>query len=347
MASSVTELCCLDLEVQLLPGQVDAGASVAQNRKLTFTITLNIKPNLPQTLCVWITDADDPQVLLTSCVSAADYPSLKAAQGLLVDFQSFQQHLIQLLQSCQQQQHGQLQPRMGLVLSGCGAVPGLLGETAGHPPQPGGVMMQMVEHNSFRRLCHLEMAVVPAATATKLPPSLGQVGSSSRDQLLPLRDLLHSSNMQTISALQARLDAHKQDINNIMAKLDSRKEGINALRADLDSCKQDVNATDSLKPVVNATVDLLKQAFDEVFSMVINSAMQDVITTLHSAKQDVITSLDPNMQDVNRLDSLFAMFDRITAKFALLDSIKHGGEPSSQFLDAVNYLKEEIQKIQD
>ncbi|XP_047737448.1 spindle assembly abnormal protein 6 homolog isoform X2 [Hyalella azteca] len=323
MASSVTELCCLDLEVQLLPGQVDAGASVAQNRKLTFTITLNIKPNLPQTLCVWITDADDPQVLLTSCVSAADYPSLKAAQGLLVDFQSFQQHLIQLLQSCQQQQHGQLQPRMGLVLSGCGAVPGLLGETAGHPPQPGGVMMQMVEHNSFRRLCHLEMAVVPAATATKLPPSLGQVGSSSRDQLLPLRDLLHSSNMQTISALQARLDAHKQDINNIMAKLDS------------------------LKPVVNATVDLLKQAFDEVFSMVINSAMQDVITTLHSAKQDVITSLDPNMQDVNRLDSLFAMFDRITAKFALLDSIKHGGEPSSQFLDAVNYLKEEIQKIQD
>ncbi|XP_047741375.1 spindle assembly abnormal protein 6 homolog, partial [Hyalella azteca] len=134
MASTITELCCLDLTVQLLPGQIDAGDSVAQNRKLVFTITLTIAPNLPQTLCVRITDADDPQVLLTSCVSAADYPGLKAAQGLLVDFQSFPQYLIQLLQSCQQQ-HGQLQPRMGVMLSGCGAVPGLLGETAGHPPQ--------------------------------------------------------------------------------------------------------------------------------------------------------------------------------------------------------------------
>jgi hypothetical protein len=51
MASSITELCCLDLLVQLLPGQIDAEALVAQNRKLTFTITLTIQPNLPQVDC--------------------------------------------------------------------------------------------------------------------------------------------------------------------------------------------------------------------------------------------------------------------------------------------------------
>jgi len=53
-----------------------------------------------QKVILKITDNDDPSLLYTLDVTELDFTSLKAQQGLLVDFSNFAIHLVRLLEQC-------------------------------------------------------------------------------------------------------------------------------------------------------------------------------------------------------------------------------------------------------
>ncbi|KAI6655783.1 Chain A, Serine/threonine-protein kinase PLK4 [Oopsacas minuta] len=103
-----------------------------------------------QELILRLTDDSDPFFLHTLALSEEEYSDLKSQQGLLIDFASFPQKLIELLTLCRAQ-HSKEQPKFVLQLIQAGE---------------GRTVFEVVETNPFKHLTHLSLRVLPGTDRT-------------------------------------------------------------------------------------------------------------------------------------------------------------------------------------
>ncbi|XP_029004152.1 spindle assembly abnormal protein 6 homolog isoform X2 [Betta splendens] len=114
------------------------------NIRVTIDLQLTTSPIHKRDLLVRLTDDADPYFLFNLSISEEDFQSLKVQQGLLIDFASFPQKFIDLLNLCYSEQESD-HPRFLLQLSGQNSV--LEGPTS----------FSVVETNAFKHLNHLSL----------------------------------------------------------------------------------------------------------------------------------------------------------------------------------------------
>ncbi|KAF1386058.1 hypothetical protein PFLUV_G00114220 [Perca fluviatilis] len=120
------------------------------NIRVTIDLQLTTSPVHKRDLLVRLTDDVDPYFLFNLSISEEDFQSLKVQQGLLIDFASFPQKFIDLLNLCCSEQESD-NPRFLLHLSSPSAV------------LDGPASFSVVETNAFKHLNHLSLRLVPGS----------------------------------------------------------------------------------------------------------------------------------------------------------------------------------------
>ncbi|TMS20222.1 Spindle assembly abnormal protein 6-like protein [Larimichthys crocea] len=114
------------------------------NVRVTIELQMTTSPVHKRDLLVKLTDDQDPYFLFNLSISEEDFQSLKVQQGLLIDFASFPQKFIDLLNLCYSEQESH-SPRFLLHLS-CQS-----------PVLEGPANFSVVETNAFKHLNHLSL----------------------------------------------------------------------------------------------------------------------------------------------------------------------------------------------
>ncbi|XP_070765516.1 spindle assembly abnormal protein 6 homolog [Enoplosus armatus] len=114
------------------------------NIRVTIELQLTTSPVHKRDLLVKLTDDIDPYFLFNLSISEEDFQSLKVQQGLLIDFASFPQKFIDLLNMCYSEQESD-NPRF------------LLHVTCQSPVLEGPANFSVVETNAFKHLNHLSL----------------------------------------------------------------------------------------------------------------------------------------------------------------------------------------------
>ncbi|KAL6108616.1 sass6 [Pungitius sinensis] len=130
--------------------QVSVRSGDCEERKANIRVTIELHLNSPvhkRDLLVRLTDDTDPYFLFNLSISEDDFQSLKVQQGLLIDFASFPQKFIDLLNLCYSEQKSDI-PRFLLHLSHQSLV------------VEGPANLSVVETNAFKHLNHLSLRLV-------------------------------------------------------------------------------------------------------------------------------------------------------------------------------------------
>ncbi|KAM7388806.1 hypothetical protein PAMP_024953 [Pampus punctatissimus] len=114
------------------------------NIRVTIELQLTTSPVHKRDLLVRLTDDIDPYFLFNLSISEEDFQSLKIQQGLLIDFASFPQKFIDLLNLCYSEQESD-NPRFVLHL------------LCQSPALEGPASFSIVETNAFKHLNHLSL----------------------------------------------------------------------------------------------------------------------------------------------------------------------------------------------
>ncbi|XP_072246327.1 spindle assembly abnormal protein 6 homolog isoform X3 [Leuresthes tenuis] len=114
------------------------------NLRISIELQLTTNPVHKKDLLVRLTDDIDPYFLFNLSISEEDFQSLKVQQGLLIDFASFPQKFIDLLNLCYSEQQSD-NPRFLLHLA-CQS-----------PLLEGPASLSVVETNAFKHLNHLSL----------------------------------------------------------------------------------------------------------------------------------------------------------------------------------------------
>uniref|UniRef100_UPI003AAA84E0 spindle assembly abnormal protein 6 homolog n=1 Tax=Centroberyx gerrardi TaxID=166262 RepID=UPI003AAA84E0 len=117
------------------------------NIRVTIELQLTTSPVHKRDLLVRLTDDVDSYFLFNVSISEEDFQSLKVQQGLLIDFASFPQKFIDLLNLCISEQESD-NPRFLLHLS-CQS-----------PLLEGSANFSVVETNAFKHLNHLSLRLL-------------------------------------------------------------------------------------------------------------------------------------------------------------------------------------------
>ncbi|XP_026179540.1 spindle assembly abnormal protein 6 homolog isoform X2 [Mastacembelus armatus] len=128
--------------------QVNVRCRDCEDRKANIRVSIELQlitsPVHKRDLLVRLTDDIDPYFLFSLSISEEDFQSLKVQQGLLIDFASFPQKFIDLLNLCYSEQESN-HPRFLLQLS-CQS-----------PVLEGPANFSVVETNAFKHLNHLSL----------------------------------------------------------------------------------------------------------------------------------------------------------------------------------------------
>ncbi|XP_038856433.1 spindle assembly abnormal protein 6 homolog [Salvelinus namaycush] len=119
------------------------------NIRVCIELQLTTNPVHKRDLLVRLTDDTDPYFLYNLSISEEDFQSLKVQQGLLVDFASFPQKFIDLLNQCISEQDKE-NPRFLLQLSSPSS------PVLDHSP----ANLNVVETNAFKHLTHLSLKLL-------------------------------------------------------------------------------------------------------------------------------------------------------------------------------------------
>uniref|UniRef100_A0A8C7I1V5 Spindle assembly abnormal protein 6 homolog n=1 Tax=Oncorhynchus kisutch TaxID=8019 RepID=A0A8C7I1V5_ONCKI len=119
------------------------------NIRVGIELQLTTNPVHKRDLLVRLTDDTDPYFLYNLAISEEDFQSLKVQQGLLVDFASFPQKFIDLLNQCISEQDKE-NPRFLLQLSSPSS------PVLDHSP----ANLNVVETNAFKHLTHLSLKLL-------------------------------------------------------------------------------------------------------------------------------------------------------------------------------------------
>ncbi|XP_068599856.1 spindle assembly abnormal protein 6 homolog [Brachionichthys hirsutus] len=134
--------------------QVIVRCGDCEDRRASLRVTIKLQlfssPAHRKDLLVKLTDDLDPYFLFTLSISEDDFQSLKVQQGLLIDFGSFPQKFIELLNLCHSEQEAD-SPRFVLHLS-CPS-----------SALEGVASFGVVETNAFKHLNHLSLRLAQAS----------------------------------------------------------------------------------------------------------------------------------------------------------------------------------------
>ncbi|XP_077500296.1 spindle assembly abnormal protein 6 homolog isoform X1 [Amblyomma americanum] len=140
-------LYCRTLSVQL---KDDFCATARRVSSVCLTIRKSKSSTVGRKeLQIQLTDDADPFFVYTLTLTEEDFQSLKAQQGLLVDFLSFPQKFVDLLELCSKDDQKE-SPRFVLSLV-------VHGRTGSDP-----AILDIVEANPFKHLVHLSLKLSPA-----------------------------------------------------------------------------------------------------------------------------------------------------------------------------------------
>lgn len=127
-----------------------------EDRKASVQLRMELQtvtsPLTKKELLVRLTDEKDLFFLYTLCLGEEDFQSLKVQQGLLVDFASFPQKFMDLLNMCLQEEHRD-NPKFVLHFSMNGLSNG----------ERSTAVLSIVETNPFKHLIHLSLKFVPGS----------------------------------------------------------------------------------------------------------------------------------------------------------------------------------------
>ncbi|XP_035743456.1 spindle assembly abnormal protein 6 homolog [Vespa mandarinia] len=169
-----------------------------------------LSPVCRKSLCVLLSDDDDPCFLYSLFIAEEDFKVLKAQQGLLVDFDNFATQLICLLEQCNVpgSNVSKAPPKFLLLLA----------------EESTEWTFKLVETNNFKHLCHLSLFISPANDsdlrthmAMKIKQLKENVLQKSRDVLgleTRLNDLTNKFESKTkeLDQLEQRYLAEKSQI---------------------------------------------------------------------------------------------------------------------------------------
>uniref|UniRef100_A0A673CQL9 Spindle assembly abnormal protein 6 homolog n=1 Tax=Sphaeramia orbicularis TaxID=375764 RepID=A0A673CQL9_9TELE len=192
------------------------------HRKANIRVTINLQltnsPVHKRDLLVRLTDDVDPYFLFNLSISEEDFQSLKVQQGLLIDFASFPQKFIDLLNLCYSEQESD-NPRFLLHLS-CQS-----------PVLEGPANFSVVETNAFKHLNHLSLRLVQGSdkeVKDYLAVCLSSLKAEKEDLELKLkkteedlsRQLTYAQ--QTLSEKSKELDKLRSEWTSQTSSLSSR-----------------------------------------------------------------------------------------------------------------------------
>ena len=160
-----------------------------------------------------VTDPADYFLYFSVSLQEEDFNSVKAQQGLLVEFSQFPSMVNQLLEKCQAESHSQ-QPKFILVLNLTG-------------PQP---CLEFTELNMFKHLVHLSL-VLARATDSQLKDYL--VLSITR--LSQEKMEVTTEQQQQISELQQRLTASTEQLQDTAAQLEAARAELRVQASSLEN----------------------------------------------------------------------------------------------------------------
>lgn len=165
-------------------------------------------------LVVQLTDEQDLVFLYTLKIDEEDFQNLKVQQGLLVDFASFPQKFIELLQLCLGEEAKDV-PKfvMQLVVSGCN-----------------GAHLNIVETNPFKHLVHLSLKLA-CGTDADIKKHLADCLRTSKDKSSVLESRLLSTETGLGSALKQTeelLGARTAELDKLRVEWQARLKEIEA-----------------------------------------------------------------------------------------------------------------------
>ncbi|XP_076462246.1 spindle assembly abnormal protein 6 homolog [Babylonia areolata] len=187
-----------------------------EDRKTSVHLKMELQtvtnPLTKKELLVRLTDDKDLFFLYTLCLGEEDFQSLKVQQGLLVDFASFPQKFMDLLNMCLQEEHRDT-PKFVLhfTMNSFGS-----GERSM-------ALLNVVETNPFKHLIHLSLKFAPGSDS--------DIKKYLADCLKQLKD--------TNSLLQQKLEHTSADLSQ---RLREREEALSSKTMELESLKSEWTA---------------------------------------------------------------------------------------------------------
>ncbi|XP_026091421.1 spindle assembly abnormal protein 6 homolog [Carassius auratus] len=192
-------------------------------RRTVIRISIELQPSSSpvhrKDLVVRLTDDSDFYFLYNLVISEEDFQSLKVQQGLLIDFTSFPQKFIDLLEQCISEQDKE-NPRFLLQLTSASSA-------FDHSPSN----LNIVETNAFKHLTHLSLKLLPGSD-TDIKKYLATCLSTVKEQTQQLEqkfrkteeDLTRQLNyaQQTLSEKSRELDKLRSEWTSQTTSLSSR-----------------------------------------------------------------------------------------------------------------------------
>uniref|UniRef100_A0A5S6R0R0 SAS-6_N domain-containing protein n=1 Tax=Trichuris muris TaxID=70415 RepID=A0A5S6R0R0_TRIMR len=300
---------------------------VNANFKL-FKSTLPTTEHLLQKLFIKLTRDDDPLLLLTTTILQEDYHRMKESQNLLVDFQSFSQKLIDLLELVLFEAE-KTEPRFVIELQ-------LTKSGTAELSESDNAILEVVEVNRFRRLTHLflELQFAPTEQLQKhlcsLVIGLTKERAGLQKQLFQLDEELkkekkkeeetvrrHESQLESarnrhlksVAELQARHEEEKAKLENTISKinLDFQAE-CDQLRTSLSELEA---ARTECATISSENIEL-RQEIDGARREVVEA--EKIVNQLQSrlcgAEQEILEKESIIFESEERLENAFATLKR-------------------------------------
>lgn len=192
-------------------------------------------PLTKKELVVRLTDEKDLFFLYTLCIGEEDFQSLKVQQGLLVDFASFPQRFMNLLNSCLQDENKD-SPKYVLQLTNNSSGSG----------ERSTALLSVVETNSFKHLIHLSLKFMPGSDA-----DIKKYLADCLKQLKETNGLLQQKLEHTTRELSEELYQTQESLKSKSAELESLKTEWNARITDMKARNKDELTSEKEKALLN------------------------------------------------------------------------------------------------
>ncbi|CAG5093737.1 Similar to SASS6: Spindle assembly abnormal protein 6 homolog (Gallus gallus) [Cotesia congregata] len=264
-----------------------------RQRELRVNVEIHsgISPVCRKTLCVLLSDDDDPCFLYSLLITEDDFKVLKAQQGLLVDFDNFATQLIHLLEQSHGSMSGasKLPPKFLLLLSEEGN---------------GEWIFKLVETNNFKHLCHLSLNISPASDSdikTHMAMKMKQQHSDTLQQLHTENAELRSQNItykDKQSFLEATNKEQAKQLQNLERELNLAQRDLSQLKKQNAKLDVDYHEKDRYVNELKTRVAVMEQELKD--KAILISKHLEMLKTSKEQKQQLEEMLAQKENQVQR-----------------------------------------------